>query len=732
VILLVPFTLAAQSKAPRKKVAVVLSGGGAKGVAHIGALRVIEQAGIPIDMIVGTSMGSIVGGLYSIGYTPDQMDSMVMSQDWGLLLSDRQKRTDQTISEKENKSKYIVSIPFGKKLDDITAGGFIEGSNLKVLFNDLMVGYNDSIDFNRLPIPFACVAANIVSGEEIVFREGVLPVAMRASMAIPGAFTPVYTDNMVLVDGGVVNNFPTDVALRMGADIIIGVDVQSTLKIEEELHSAPAVLGQIIDLAMQQRTYNRNVHLADVYVKVDISGYNSASFNRPALDTLVRRGYEATMAEWDGIIELKKKIGIADDFKPAPHGPYLALSERGKFPVYNISFSDMSKRQKKWIMRKSKLRERSEIDIKNIRRCLAMLNATESYTNVYYSMTDTLDGYNLRFLMEPVKGNSVDVSVNFDTEEIASVLLNGTFRFGKRYPSRISLTGRFGKRIMARADLLLYPGQMNNFNFSYAFQRNDMYVNKGGRRRYNPTYNYNMLNIGYNNMNFIRQNLLLTAGLKYEHFSYRSGLYNSQREEDPLTPSTEGLISYYAHVHYESSDNHYFPHRGSSLSAGFDLYTDNFIQYREHSAFSALAFSWYTAIPLSRRFSLIPSIYGRIMSGSDIPFWYLNMVGGRSFGRYMPQQMPFDGIGYMEAAEHTFIAAKIKGQQRIGRRHYVMASFNYGMTESRFFHLFEGEHYFGASINYGYDSLLGPLTASINWSNITRALGFYLQLGYTF
>lgn len=733
-VLLAPLSLAAQDRdAPeRKKVAVVLSGGGAKGVAHIGALRVIEEAGIPIDIIVGTSMGSIIGGLYSIGYTPDQLDSMVMSQNWGRLLSDRPQRRSQTFSQKEADAKYILSMPFGNKIEDVTIGGLIKGNNLEMLFNDLMVGYHDSINFNKLPIPFACVAANVVDGEEVVFHEGVLPTAMRASMAIPGAFTPVYTDEMVLVDGGVINNFPTDVAMEMGADVIIGVDVQSSLKDKEDLNSAPAIIGQIIDLTMQQRTYHRNVNLADVYVKVNVEGYSSASFNHPALDTLIRRGAEATRDEWDELMELKEKIGVEEEFTPEPHGPYLALSERGVFSVYDIAFDGLTDRERKWVMKKSRLKENAEIDVSVIQRCMSMLTATQSYSNIYYTLLDTLDGYNLHFHMDQVKGNSLNVGVNFDTEEIASVLLNGTLRLGTKYPSKFSVTGRFGKRITAQADLMLYPGQMSNFNFSYAFQHNDIYVNDNGRKLYNPTYNYHMANIGYNDMNFLRQNLKFSVGLRYEHFFYRSTLANFQHEGDPLQPASEGLVSYYAKVQFESLDNRYFPHKGSYFSVGYDLYTDNFVQYKDHSAFSALAFSWMTAIPLSSGFSLTPSIYGRILSGADIPFSYLNMIGGKSFGRYLPQQMPFDGVGYMEAAPHTFLSAKIKGQQRIGQRHYVMASFNYAITENSFFQLLNGDHYYGASIDYGYDSRLGPLMVSFNWSNITRTLGFYMQLGYTF
>lgn len=162
----------------RKKVAVVLSGGGAKGVAHIGALRVIERAGIPVDIVVGTSMGAIVGGLYSIGYTPAQLDSMVMSQDWGLLLSDRTPRYNQPYSLKEESDRYQISYSFGDRFE--VAGGVIRGTNLEMLFGDLTAGYHDRIDFNTLPIPFACVAADIVDGSEVVFDKGILPTAMSS------------------------------------------------------------------------------------------------------------------------------------------------------------------------------------------------------------------------------------------------------------------------------------------------------------------------------------------------------------------------------------------------------------------------------------------------------------------------------------------------------------------------------------------------------------------------
>lgn len=147
---LVGLMLVPSVMAERKKVGLVLGGGGAKGVAHIGVLKVLEEAGIPIDYIAGTSMGAIVGGLYSVGYTAAEIDSMVRWQDWSMLLSDRVKRSNLTFPEKENSERYVFSLPFGRSKKEITIQGMIKGQNLQNLFSDLTIGYHDSVDFNQL------------------------------------------------------------------------------------------------------------------------------------------------------------------------------------------------------------------------------------------------------------------------------------------------------------------------------------------------------------------------------------------------------------------------------------------------------------------------------------------------------------------------------------------------------------------------------------------------------
>ena len=211
------------------------------------------------------------------------------------------------MEEKDNSETYVLSVPLTKNMKRRVGGGMIQGTNLHNLFQQLTMNYHDSINFNKLPIPFACVSEDIVNGTKHVFHNGELPFAMRSSMAIPGVFTPMRYDGMVLVDGGMIDNYPVDVCRAMGADIIIGVDVQSDLKKANDINTVTDVLLQIIDLTGQE-AYEKNVKATDLYIKVDVKGYSSASVTAPALDTLMVRGEVTARGQWEQLLELKKDL----------------------------------------------------------------------------------------------------------------------------------------------------------------------------------------------------------------------------------------------------------------------------------------------------------------------------------------------------------------------------------------------------------------------------------------
>ena len=424
-------------EAQRKKVGVVLSGGGAKGVAHIGVLQVLEKAGIPVDVIVGTSMGSIVGGLYAIGYSADQLDSLVRVQDWMFLLSDKVNRYDLPFGEKEQDGKYLLSVPFdrGKK----RPSGFISGQNVYNLFSDLTIGYHDSLDFLQLPIPFACVAADMFHREEIVMKGGNLVQAMRASMAIPGVFTPVRTGDRVLVDGGILNNFPTDVARELGAEIVIGVDVQADLMKEDKLESVSGVIPQIINLLCMNK-HEANVKLADLVIRPDMKGYTAASFSARSIDSLLARGKVAALQQWSEITRVKELIGESgnvDNEIPKARQPE-------KIAIRNVIIRGLSPREEGWVRRKMRIEANSEITLNDIHREIAILYGTKAFVAVNYRLLGTAP-YDLELSLKSNPMSTLNIGFRFDSEDMAAILLNTTLNNRSLRGSQLALTGRLSK-----------------------------------------------------------------------------------------------------------------------------------------------------------------------------------------------------------------------------------------------------------------------------------------------
>ena len=311
ILLLVPFSLAHTT--PRKKVGIVLSGGGAKGVAHIGAIKVLEELDIPIDYIAGTSIGAIIGGLYSIGYTSEQLEIIVKQTNWIDLLTDKISRDAIPFPVKLDDSKYLISLPIN---NNKKSGGIIKGRNISQLLQQLTESYNETINFDSLPIPFACIATDMATNQKEVIRSGKLSEAMRASMAIPIIFTPLYSDKKVLIDGGFKDNLPIDVVKSMGADIIIAIDAQSELATSDKLQAVPDVVNQLMLMICQSELDIDKIKQVDSYIKVNVEGYNAASFSNEAIDTLIIRGKNAARANYISLLSIKDKVGIVPSKKP--------------------------------------------------------------------------------------------------------------------------------------------------------------------------------------------------------------------------------------------------------------------------------------------------------------------------------------------------------------------------------------------------------------------------------
>lgn len=718
-------TIAERATPQRKKVGLVLSGGGAKGMAHIGALKVIEEAGIPIDYIVGTSMGSIIGGLYAIGYTPEQMDSMVRKQDWQFLLSDRTPRSNKNMAERETDEQFIISVPFSKTAIREVTGGLIKGQNISNLFSQLTLGYHDSIDFNRLPIPFACVAEDIVKGEEKVFHHGILATAMRASMAIPGVFTPVRLDGMVLVDGGVVNNYPVNVARQMGADYIIGIDVQSELKPASELSNAGSILGQLIDL-MGQDLYLKNKAETNTYIKVNVKGYSAASFTQPAIDSLIVRGEEAARQNYERLLKLKRSMGLDDDYRPMPRDKY---EPTDWIMVNKIHFDGLDEKDTKWIMKRCDLEENGLNNIRRIEETTSIIRANTSYSNVSYKLTHADDGrFDLTYTVSKKMENRINVGIRFDSEEIASLLINAKTMLNTRLPSYLAATVRLGKRYAVKLNYGIEPSPLSSLGLSYQFQYNDIDYYQEGKRSFNSTFRYHAGEISYYNV-WLR-NVRFGLGVRYELYNYDKLLY--QEGSGQLDVQDDHFFNYFANLHYDTYDKAYFPTKGVKMHGSYTFYTDNFTEYDNHAPFSAIQGSVEGVIPITNRFSLLPGVYGRFLIGKDVPLAKRNIMGGEIMEQYLPDQLPFVGTPHVELMDNSLLIGGLKFRQRMGAVHYLSLSGNYALSSHKIKGLLTEKTMFGCSIGYGMDSMFGPLEASLNYANHANKVNIYINLGYKF
>ena len=734
----------------RKKVGVVLSGGGAKGMAHIGVLKVLEKAGIPVDIVTGTSMGSIIGGLYAIGYNANSLDSMVRVQDWSYVITDKEDLRNQSLSDRKKQNTYFFTtgMTIGKR--DMNAGGIIKGKNLAELFNQLCVGFTDSLDFTRdLPIPFACVATDIITNDEVDFHSGRLPQAMRASMAIPAAFSPVRTGDKVLVDGGLKNNYPADIAREMGADVIIGVTVQGAPKVAEDMGGTMSIISQIVDVNCKNKV-EENLAITDLHLQVDTKGYGSASFSPAAIDTLIRRGEELAMRHWDDITALKQRIGIDDSFRPVILHPLRPKVMTEKHRVLGFTFENMTPQAERFLRQKFHLDRTDSIDANleqelttsmrvdlfyQTAECRLVPEKLEASVRKVHGIRDEVDSLwthadGVRVILSAGNRKSVQfhAGFRFDTEEYAAVQLGLDIPLKTAIPVSTEITARLGKRMKVGAELTVHPRFFTRPKISYTFYRNDVDVYNNGDRDYN--IRYNQFQGELTPFNFDLRHFNLQLGVRWDYMHYRSKL--GSETSNQVTLENEHFFSYRARLNYNSEDNWNFPKRGARFRSEFAYLTDNFAKLDGETGMMEYSGDWRWSFTIGERFTLQPMLYGRLLFGDVVPPVFGNTIGTDWFGHYVEQQMPFAGIGNMEYIDHQFVAVQLQAQEHIGGNSYMLLRLAGGQQADKLKNLFDQTTLFGVQAAYFYNTIFGPVGAALGYSNRTKEPYFYLNLGYEF
>ena len=663
-------TLMAQ-RPHRKKVAVVLSGGGAKGVAHARVLKVIEEAGIPVDMVVGTSMGSIVGGLYASGYKADQIDSLIRKQDWQSLLTDKVDRQSIRLDDRSNTERYMVSVRFDKNPFEVMEGGFLKGNKIGRMFSQLTADHLDSIDFRTLPIPFACVATDITTGNEIDMHSGILAECMRSSMAIPGVFSPIKRDSMILVDGGLVNYYPVDVARKMGADIVIGVDVTSPTRDYKKLKSASTVLMQVLDLACANKL-EENRKNTDLYIRVNVSGYTSASFTNTAIDTLLARGETAAREKWDDFMELKRQLGL-----PAGYVP------------------ETVKRKPKQI----------EIDP----------NTFEPVPSIYTVRKDA---------------SFVGIGARFDNEELATLMVGGAYEFNHDNHFRVGVEARLGKRLYTHLYTSINPWKNWRLRLLYHYALNDTKLYNEGDNIADLNYHKHAISLSLSRS---WRQLSISFGTLYKYVHYDDLLTRSNWADFAQEQDNEGSLSYFFQMQYDSQDARVLPKKGMKWSVLYRYHTDNGYNFQGRGGVNTIEGYWNIALPLTPKTILTPFVSGRFVQNNNTHFCLVNFIGGiDTYGHYMPQQLPFAGINFIQSAPNELLFGGVNFRQYFTTNSYAFAVCNYGFAGNSFHNFIDTKNMIGAAIGAGYRTSVGPIELNLNWSNITRKVGAFFNIGYMF
>ena len=731
--------LAQEKPIKEPKVGLVLSGGGAKGLAHIGALKVIDSLGIRIDYIGGASMGSIIGSLYASGYSGKQLDSIFKGVDFDKILNDEIPRGAKTFYERENHEKYAVILPFDKFKVHLPSA-LSRGQNTFNLLSKLTLHVNDVHDFSKLPIPFYCMATNIETGQPVLLDKGNLAQSVKASSAFPSLFQPVMIDEQLLIDGGVTNNYPIDELRAKGMDVIIGVDVQDGLANRSDLSSAPAILFQINNF----RTINDmkiKATKTDIYIKPDITKFNVVSFD--AGEKIVENGEIAAKLKSYELSELaklqtKKRKNIIEPKTP------------DSLQINQILFKGLDNYTISYVLGKLKLKPYEKVSYNHFISGANNLVGTNNFDSFTYklipSTIDGVDGYDLHTeINETSKTTALKFGLHYDGLYKSALLANIT-----------------KKQVLFKSDIMsldLIAGDNVRYNFEYYIDKG-FYWSVGLTSRYNE-FNKNVAAsallsqqaitaAGVNKLGIkatditnkifvqtqYKNDLSLTLGAEHKRLKLTSETLLSSSNQSETTFDKSDYLSAFANLRFDSFDNKYYPNEGFYFNSDFNLYlyssdfNKNFTQFSIIKAGLGYAYSFSPKLSTT-----ISSEAGTKINGKNTK--YLDFVLGGYANNFINNFKTFYGYDYLSLPGDSFIKGTITLDYEIFNKNHITLIANYANVEDDLFssediEWFSLPDYSGYALGYGVETFLGPIEAKASFSPETKETYWFFNLGFWF
>ncbi|RSK41715.1 patatin-like phospholipase family protein [Mangrovimonas spongiae] len=723
-----------QNEQPKnQKVGLVLSGGGAKGLAHIGVLKVIDSLGIKVDYVAGTSMGAIIGSMYASGYSGKEIDSIFNSVDFDKIINDELPREAKTFYERDNSEKYAITLPFDKfKLSLPSA--LSRGQNMLSLLSKLTLHVSHIERFEELPIPFFCIGTDIETGEAVILDHGSLPLAITASGAFPSLFQPVNIEGRLLIDGGVVNNYPIELLKAKGMDVIIGVDVQDDLATREELKSAPDILLQINNY----RTINamkKKSKLTDIYIKPNIEGYTVVSFDEGR--HIIDNGEVATIKKINQLKQLKQEQVSPRENRP-PIKPVDSIT------INAINIHGNEKYSRAFVLGKFKFRPGDKIKFKTFLDGVNNLAATNNFENVTYSFHATGKGneYNVDFnLKESPKKTFLKFGVHYDDLYKSAALVNVT---------RKQLF--FGNDV-ASIDFIF--GDNIRYNFEYYIDKG-FYWSLGIRSRFNRfkdetpsasvfpdnnTSGVNKLDMklsDFTNQFYLqtlfRKDFSLTLGAEHKKLKVSTETILSNSNDKETVFENSDYLSLFGGLKFDTYDNKYFPNKGFYFNGDFHLYLYSSDYSNSFSEFSIAKATMGYSHSFSSKFTANLTAKGGFRIGED-ENPYLNFTLGGYGNNFINNFEPFYGYDFLSITGDSYVNSILTLDYELFKKHHINIAANIANVEDDIFSTGEwlsAPEYTGYALGYAFETFLGPIELKYTWSPEIKENHFFFNLGFWF
>ncbi len=720
------------SEPRRPRVGLVLSGGGAKGIAHVGALKVIEEAGIPIDYIGGTSMGSIIGGLYALGYTATQLEEYVTITNWDALLSSRITRRHVSIYEKAERKRYWIQFPFKERKIEFPLG-ILSGQNVSNLFTELSSPAYQEFDFTQFPTPFYCVATDIASGKEVVVEHGNVAKAMRASMAIPSLFTPVEIDGRYLYDGGLTNNFPVDIMKEKGIDIIIGVDVSEQPDAKTDLSNIFKVMEQTVFMASLPLK-EANKGLCQILIIPQIPEYGATSFGNA--DSLVVRGERAARQQWDKLKALSDSLKRIDaEVIPKEHK--MCPQPLHSFYVTDVKINGLNHISNEYVLQRLEFDVPSSVTFDELNKAIGYLQGTQSFESIVYQL-NPLSGDAVELQLDCIEreSNMIKAGFHYDNDYKASLLLNLTLRNAIMDNSKATADFSLGENPGFKLSFFQSPSLKPtgkslfkslvspDWQFQIDAYQLGAYTYSGNQRI--SSYNFSSLAVSLDLSISPSINNLVGGGIVGDYMAISSKVSGESLKSGYL------YLTYRLFMEHDSYNEDFFPTEGNKIriegtyNKGLSKnvrYSDGLTGVMFHSNF---AFT-----PIKRWTVLLGGSAGAIF-GSNVPPQYLTYLGGTSY-REIRGNLRFVGMNFMQKSAKNGWVAHWNNQVRLWNNIYVVFRTNIGKTDDDFKEVFQlNNMYFGYGISGQYNTLVGPVGFTLGSSNVTKSLIGSINIGFWF